>query len=129
MIRGKAFLENNQLRDGRFLLQKRGENFPLGSDNRSIPGYRYSFKGPVKQCRLCANHRPQNVRLNSREEHCYCGAFNCAVKDFQSSSGYVVVLNCDRWELAENAPRKNRGKAWLYFGEIVCKETAEDSKE
>ncbi len=111
----KKFLENDRLLDGRFLLEKRGIRPPLGDNGLPVEGYRYSFRGPVKQCRLCAHCRPSNMRANSSGVSLYHGAFNCTVKDFNSSSGYVVALNCDSWQLSDDAPSKNRGQAWLYM--------------
>ena len=105
----KKFLENDRLLDGRFLLEKRGSRPPLGDGGLPLEGYRYSFRGPVKQCRLCAHYRPSNMRANSG------GAFSCTVKDFNSSSGYVVALNCDSWRLSDDAPSKSRGQAWLHM--------------
>ena len=114
----QKFLNSRELRDGGSLCRRGGETVPLDGDGQLVAGYRYSFKGPVKQCRLCVHHRPRNARPNSRGEICYRGAFSCAASDFQSSSGYVVALSCDRWELSPSAPRKNRGKAWLYLEDV-----------
>jgi hypothetical protein len=61
------------------------------------------------------HHVQLNVRIDSGGRANYRGAFTCDVKDFGSSSGYVVVTGCDRWELAGDAPKKNRGLAWLHM--------------
>jgi hypothetical protein len=109
------FLENERLLDAKFLLVKRGRKPPLDENGLPVEGYRYSFKGPAKQCRLCVHHTPGNVRINGGGGLSYRGAFRCAVKDFDSSSGYVVVIGCDRWRLREKAPLRNRGQAWLHM--------------
>ncbi|MCX6354436.1 MAG: hypothetical protein NTZ78_05980 [Candidatus Aureabacteria bacterium] len=110
-VRGR-FLNNSDLARGGFILND-GNGPPLGDNHLPLEGYRYSFKGPVRQCRLCVHHMPSAFRASHGGRQLSSGAFRCAVMDFHSSSGYVVVVPCDRWELADNASRKNRGKAWL----------------
>jgi hypothetical protein len=120
----QRFLDNSLLLCRENIRGGKHEAPPFDVHGRPLKGYRYAFRGAVKQCRLCIHHRPLNVRHNGKGEKVYRGAFRCAVNDFHSSSGYVVVLRCDRWELAPEGPRKNRGQAWLNDDPIVAR--AED---